>query len=280
MIETVGTGTKLPLQETIRRARALHEVINVQLGRPNGAGWTTAADLAAPASADLEALIATARQQLCTKTPNVVGSAVLQTVQWPLIVTAVSCYLLDQRVPDLALTNVRLRFTAEWRAVGLALGRGRFTAVSGDSAANQPDVAIVPDRDALRTILLTSLETQLGFLIAQLCQRLGCHAKGLWLAVADRLAGTVLWLMPLIDTAVSPAQIEQEVAALIRVPGSPLNHRKVGVFTLTCAGRTQAFLNRATCCYWYKMEDGGYCATCPGRSRKERNRLLLQQMVE
>ncbi len=270
---------ELPLAQTIERVRSLNPYIRVQLGEPDEPGWITPMMLLTPGSAHLEAVIAAVQQQLRTTAPNIVGSGVLQAYYWQLMITAVASYLLDGRIPHLGLENMWLRFNAT-RLEALALRTSRFTALATTTTGRHPDMALVADQAALRTVLRSELEEHFGVVIDQLGRRLGCHAQGLWLVVADRLAGMLIWLMQHIDTSVTPATVEQELELLIRAPGSRLNHRKVGLFTLTCAGRTQAFLNRATCCYWYKMEDGDYCTTCPRRTREDRNQRLLDYMAE
>jgi hypothetical protein len=269
-----------PLAETITRLNKLSNSLYVAYGVPAEPGWHTTLSLFMPGSEGLGRMIALKQQQLRTTAPNVIGSAVLQAYQWPVMAAAAACYLLDHRVPDLDAENVWLRWTEEMNMDGIAWQNGRFTALVTDAAANHPHVTIVPDQATLCTSWRTQIESHLCPIIEQLCQQLRCHPKGLWLAAADRLVGTLLWLMPLIKPNVTPAEIEQEVEMLIRVPGSPLNNQQVGVFTLTCVGRTKTFLDRVTCCYWYKMEDGDYCTTCPHRAKEERNQRLLLSMAQ
>jgi hypothetical protein len=216
-----------------------------------------------------------------------VSGSLLQAYQWPLIASAVACYLCDRRVPDLRIENVRLRFSiaeeedenAEPEESIAFLG-GRFFALPDDPAADHPDARIVPHRDALRDALRSGIETHLGSTIQRLHERLGCSPRGLWLFVADRCAGTLVWLMQEQDVTVGLDPIGREVDALIRAPGSPLANKRVGLFELNYRGRSRVYLDRATCCYWYRSEDGDYCTTCPHRTEEERNARLLKYMAE
>jgi len=268
-----------PLEQTLARARQLNDYLKPELGAPSGERWFAHTDLA-PGAAYLETLIAATQARLRTKAAGIVGSAVLQGYQWPLISTAIACYLLDRRVPDLTLAHTRIRYTAEHEADSLALLSGRFTALPDDPAADYPDATVVPDLDALRAMLRNTVEAHLGVVIAQLCARLGCKPRGLWLNVADSLAGTLVWLLQAQQPATALEAIEAEVAALVRVPGSPLNSRQVGLLQLNHQERSQVFLDRATCCYWYKTEGGEYCSTCPHRTPESRRERLLASMAE
>lgn len=268
-----------PLEQTLARARQLNDHLKPELGAPSGERWVAHTDLA-PGAAYLETLIAATQARLRTKAAAIVGSAVLQGYQWPLISTAIACYLLDRRVPDLTPANTRIRYTAEHEADALALLGGRFTTLSDDPAADYPDATVVPDLNALRAMLRSTVEAHLGVVIDQLCARLGCKPRGLWLNVADSLAGTLVWLLQEQQPATALEAIEAEVVALVRVPGSPLSSRQIGLLQLSHGAQRQVFLNRATCCYWYKTEGGEYCSTCPHRTPESRRERLLAYMAE
>lgn len=274
------TPAEHPLAQTLRRVRQLSPYLKPELGAPAGEGWVAAADLFAPASPLLEALIAATQARLRTKTPAIVASAILQSYQWPVISSAIACYLVDRRVPDLALPNVLLQGSAEHEFGGLALRHGSFAALPADPAATHPDVAVVRDQKALCAALHDALTAHLGAVIAQLCARLGCKPRGLWLNVTDGCAGMLIWLMPQQDKTATFAQIEARVDALIRLPGSPLNSCQLGVIELAHQERRGVFLDRATCCFWYKCEGGDYCASCPKRSPDERKQRLLAHLAE
>jgi Ferric iron reductase FhuF-like transporter/FhuF 2Fe-2S C-terminal domain len=274
-----NTFVEGPLAQTLARARRLSAYLQPQVGEPGGEGWAAALD---PLRADrplLAQLVAATQARLRTRSAAMIGSALLQGYQWPLIGAAVACYLIDRRVPDLSAANVLVRYGAAHDADALALRSGRFTALPDDPAAAHPDATVVAGREALREALRAGVEAHMGEAIALICAHLGCGPRGLWLSVADRLAGTLIWLMQAHGQAPA-AQIENEVEALIRAPGSPLSSRQIGLIALTHHGRSEVFLDRATCCYWYRTDGGEYCSTCPRRPPAERRELLLRHMAE
>ena len=272
--------TEHPLAQTLDRVRKLNEYLKVEFGEPQGEEWLCLPDDVTSGAARLDTLIAATQARLRTKAPNIVGSAMLQSYQWPVISSAVGCYLLDQRVPDIGAANVRLRYNAEGEAEAIAYTRGQFTVLANDPMAQHPDAVVVPDQAALRATLRAAIESHLGGVIAQFCTQLGCKARGLWLNVADSCTGTLIWLMKEHQPAVSVSQIEAEVEALVRVGGSPLNNKQIGLLPLTYRDHTAVFLDRATCCYWYKTEGGDYCSTCPKRTPEDRKELLLKHMAD
>lgn len=74
------------------------------------------------------------------------------------------------------------------------------------------------------------------------------------------------------------ALCSHEVEALVQVPGSPLKG-KTGLMLVECNGRSEMFLQRGSCCQYYKVPpENSYCATCPLLSLEEREQRLRDSM--
>jgi hypothetical protein len=273
-----------PLAETLARVGQLNEYLKVSYGLPDGSGWLVPPTDFVAGTARLAALVAATQARLQTKAPNIVGSSLLQSYQWPIISAAVACYLVDRRVPDLDATQLRLHYIADGEQAGeadaIAFASGRFWVLPDDPDAAHADAIVVPNQQALRDALRDALIAHLGQTIDQLCAELGCKARGLWLNVADSCASNLVWLMQEHNKTVGSAQIAAEVDALVRTADSPLRTKQIGVFQLSYREHTAVYLDRATCCYWYKTKDGDYCTTCPKRSTEDRNARLLTYLAE
>lgn len=276
-----------PLPQTFTRIHQLNQYIGARFGTPAAPDWLSPTELLAPQSPALAAQINATQQRLHTKAVNTIGGALLQEYQWPLISAAVGCFLVDRRVPDLQPEQIRLYVPATEPAETevahssrIAFCSGHFAALPDDPAADHPDATLVPDLAALRDNLRTGLESHFGWVIERLSQGVGCNPRGLWLYVTDRIAGTLAWLMQEQDKSCGLARIEPEFNVLLRTPASPLMNKKVGLFELTYKDQTHAYLDRATCCYWYKTDGGDYCTTCPHHTKEDRNAKLLNYMAE
>lgn len=278
--------TEHPLCQTFAHVRQLHRHIQARYGEADGPGWVTPLELFTGESARLQMLIERMQKRLGTEAKKIICGALLQEYQWPLLVTSIACFLIERRVPDMCPESVRLFMPLDEQPGAvmeqcepIAYCSGRFAALSEDPAADHPSALIVADVDALRVCLRRGIEMHMGWVIQQLSRYMRCNERGLWLYVTDRCAGTLCWLMQQEGSAADLQTIEREFDTLLRAPGSPLNNNKVGLFTLTYRDHTQVFLNRATCCYWYRTEGGDYCANCPHRSQAERHERLLQGMA-
>ncbi|MEM7344381.1 MAG: (2Fe-2S)-binding protein [Chloroflexota bacterium] len=269
-----------PFPETVCRVNQFLDFLDVQFDVPNRPNWIEPKKYFAPNSTKLATMRTETQQRLRTDAANIVGSSILQAYQWPIIVVAIASYLLDQRVPDLSLDNVRLNFVNQDNIVKIGLQSGRFTALPSDPARDHPDATVVINQDALRLTLRTEIENHLGLIIEQLCCQFGAHPRGLWLAVSDRCASTLIWLMQEIDGLVDPPTIENEIDLLMKVPGTLLYSKPIGLFTLTYAENTYSFSKRATCCYLFKVKENSYCATCPRLKKRKRTERLLSYMAQ
>lgn len=269
-----------PLAHTFARAGAMSPYLKAEVGAPQGPGWIAAMEDFTPGALWMEQLIAHTQARFRTTAPVITASAILQGYQWPPISAAIACYLLDRRVPALSLENSRVHYTADFAADALALLDGRFAALPDDPAADHPDAAVVADLDALRVALRRAIETHLDGVIDRLDVCCGCATRGLWLTAADACAGALVWLMQECDPRTDMARIEAEVEALIRVPGSPLYSRQIGLIRVTYQDCEEIFPDRATCCHWYRTEGGDYCSTCPKRTVEDRTRQLMNYLAE
>jgi hypothetical protein len=261
---------KHPLEQTFVRVADITANTKMRLGSQAGEGWVDTPALFTERSPELARLVRDERQRLRTTTPNVIGSALCQNYQWPLISAAIATYLVARRVPDVTPANIQIWFSPSGYAEGIAFREASFLALPNDPGGGHPDATIVPDHATLRDRVRVGLERHLAWVIEQICCEVGCRSRGLWLAAADRISSSVAWLMQTLDAHTSLPQIGAEVDALVRVAGSPLASANGGLVELTSGIRREVVHERATCCYWYKADGGGYCRTCPGRPRTER----------
>jgi ferric iron reductase protein FhuF len=276
---TLATGAS-PLQQTLERLHPISAYLDLRLGEQHEADtWYTPRALFARDSSCLEPLLEQAQSGFHTTTPNLIGSVLLQSYQWPLLGASLGAYLADRRVPDLSLDNVQF-FLGETGAFrGIAFMKACFVALPDDPAAWHPDARVLASRDLLRSYLRAGIESHLAWVIERLCERLGCNHRALWLCAADRCAGAVSWLMQEQREQRPLGDIQDEVDSLVHVPGSPMANRKTGVCQRVIDDASYIFLERATCCYWYRTDGGDYCSTCPRLSKRERDERQLRYLV-
>lgn len=278
--------TPSPLAATIARAAALDQFLVAEVGTLE-AGWFRADALAHAESAVLEEGLARVAAHYPGAERRVAGAFLVGEYAWYLSAAAITAYLAEQRVPDLAPDNIGVRYTTfiwedhgetgESERFDVRFLSGRFAALPDDPAADHPDALILPNATALREWLRMHIEAHLTPLIAAVQERTRLGQRAQWSLAADALAALFQHAGEKLG---DEERAQAEGLAFIKVPGSPLRNRDTGYITLEYQGHRETFRRRGGCCLFYKVEPGNNCLTCVLRPEEERNQMLLQHMAE
>ncbi len=282
----MSTSTALsPLAATIARAAALDQFLTAEVG-PLEAEWFRADALAHAESAVLEEGLARIAAHYPGAERRVAGAFLVGEYAWYLSAAAITAYLAEQRVPDLAPDNIGLRYTTfTWEDHGEVgegerfdvrfLG-GRFAALATDPAANHPDAIVLPHAAALRNWLRVRLEQHLAPVIEAVAARTRLGKRAQWNLAADSCAAVFLHAGQHLGAEERGCA---EGLAFVKAAGSPLRNHGTGYVTLACHGHCQTFRTRGGCCLYYRIEPGNNCSTCMLRSTEDRNQRLLDTMA-
>ena len=284
MLKTPATTTH-PLAETLARSVKLNEYFYADTGSLE-AGWFAGSDLLQEDKTRLDETLAHQATHYPQMDARTRGSYFIGEYSWNVPAVAVTAYLAEKRVPDLALDNLALRVSKyTWHENGQSgeaermdarfLG-GRFAALPDDPAADHPDAIIIPDELALREWLRQSIEAHFKPLIERVHAktRLSRHAQ--WCLVADSVASLFLHGGLVLNNEVYGTE---EGLAFVKTEGSPMNNPNTGYITLHYRDQRETFRERGGCCRYYTLvEDAHKCTSCVLRKPEERNQLLLEYM--
>jgi hypothetical protein len=277
--------TNTPLAATIARAAALDQFLIADVG-PLEAGWFRADALAQAESGVLEEGLFRVAAHYPGADRRTAAAFLVGEYAWYLAAAAITAYLAEQRVPDLASENVGLRYTTfTWEEHGetgaserfdVRFLSGRFAALATDTAANHPDAIVLPHAAALRDWLRVRLEQHLAPVIEAVAARTRLGRRAQWNLAADACAAVFLHAGEHLDAAERGCA---EGLAFVKAAGSPLRNHGTGYITLSCHGHHQTFRTRGGCCLFYRIEPGNNCSTCVLRSAEDRNQRLLDTMT-
>jgi hypothetical protein len=273
------------LAATLRRVTALDDFLAADVG-PLEAGWFTATALPTPDSAELSEGIARVVAHYPGADRRVAGAFITGEYAWYFAAAAVAAYLAEGRVPDLSHQNVALRYrTFTWHDHGesgeserfdVRFLSGRFAALPGDPDAGRPEVQIMPDADALRTWLRTSLEAHLAPLIEAVAAQTRLGRRAQWNLAADAIAALFLHAGQLLG---DEARGQAEGLAVVKAAGSPLRNPDTGYITVEVGGHCETFRARGGCCLFYRVPPGERCTSCVLRPPDERAQLLRDHVA-
>jgi ferric iron reductase protein FhuF len=264
---TVSLNTH-PIEQTLARLAAIDDdyIRPYLLAGPDAeAGWLSAAQLTAAGAAHLDEALdrVAARYKAEGRQPAV--SLWFGHYAFSVMAVAIACYLAERRVPDLAPENAWLRFDEHGDAAAFAWRGRAFVGLDDDPDAGHPDCTVLPSREALREHLRERIIAHLAPLVDALRARSSFGRPGLWALAADSSASAFTWIGELMGDS----SIGIEEARIFNAPPSPLQRKRDFIHVEHC-GLSYQMVDRASCCLYYKVEDGEYCTSCPHRPRDER----------
>jgi hypothetical protein len=286
-METHSPQELHPLAATLSRIAELDTLSQAEMGELEP-GWFLATDFLSETSTMFEQGLARQAGRHPTMKQRTRGSYFIGEYAWYVPAAAVATYLAERRVPDMSPENLALRFnTYTWHEDGesgeaeridVRFLSGRFAVLPDDPAADHPDAIILPDENALRDWLRTTLEAHMTPLIERnyAVTRLGRQAQ--WCLVADATAALFLYAG---QGDRNEPRRQQEGLAFVKVLGSPMKNPRTGFVTLQYGDHCDTFRARGGCCLYYTVaEDGEKCSTCVLRSPEERDAIILGYMKE
>jgi ferric iron reductase protein FhuF len=268
--------TTSPIAQDFEWLNTQSEYLNVKMGTPEGTDWYAPRQLMQPASPQLETILDRIVADTGVNDRQFLATNFISAYSWQMTAVGVSCFLAKRRVPDFSVENILVHFNDHSHHDGLAFVGGRFYALSDDPEATHPCAVVVEDVNALREIFRSQIEAHMSGIEDVLKARTRMDKRGLWGIVADRLCGMVIYVAEQLG---QQALCPHEVGALVQVPGSPLKG-KTGLMMMEYNGRSKMFLQRGSCCQYYKVPpENSYCSTCPLLSLEERERRLRDDLM-
>jgi hypothetical protein len=281
MAATLETGTLHPLSATfeqIERAANNHEYeeeyLDLRIGHPAETGWYTPAEIFADEGRLARELMEKIGAENQTSDASIMGNWFFGSYTWMLSSAGIGSFIAGRRVPDISIDNVAFKISPHGTPIGLALRQARFTALPDDPAAGHPDVTIVADEVTLRETYREQYIAHLEQVIPQVraASRFGVGA--MWIAAADTCASMLIHLSKELSAGpVSQTDIDPFITR------KPLK-AKSGILEIEHNGEIHQFLDRASCCFYYKTgkEDAEKCSTCPLRPMEERVEQLVHYL--
>ena len=200
--------------------------------------------------------------------------------------SAVKALVGQRRVWPVAADHLAVRHAREGSFDGIGVRTSRLRVLPEDPDAGHPDVEVVPDEAALRTVLLDELIPLLTSIFAAIRTRAPYGVRGMWGNFADGIASAALWQVRKNGTEADARAAFATARALIAELASqaPLAKVRPHLERVPWSGGTGWIAIKTTCCLLYKSrarvgpearrrgvtvdfeidpEDDGYCPSCP-----------------
>lgn len=272
----IGPAAGDGLAETVARIARLGEGYDLKLA-PIGHGWVSAEDLVhggpsferivddlSPGGSDPQARRA-------------IGSRfVLLYLRfvWP----AVAAFALERRVPDVAASNLLVRFDAPGWPAAFALAEPRFATLEADPSAAEASFVARDEAELLGWLHERSIDANAVRLIETVRRRLLTSGSALWGNVAAAFVHPLLWHVQ--HVAPEATAVVRDAEALLSRREEPRLGDQVRLLRVVRDGEEWTVHARRTCCLRWSLPGESRCADCPLIREPQAGEFLREQLAE
>jgi hypothetical protein len=269
-----------PLTTSATRANIVHEWMTVTHGAVTGPEWLLCGDVDARALGEWEALMTAQHLEHYGRShPSASAGYVLGWYAGVASHLGALFFLLDGRVPRLGRQALAFRRHPQLHHPdAIALLEGQFWCLPTDPAADHPDATVLADQQALANQLRIEVRSHADEFLATYRSGSRLPRRSLLGAFFDGLDGG-FWIE---DEALASRRDILAAAKLV-LPGrsDQFEDATTSRTVLDASGREHLTRSRVSCCYYYKLNEGGEaCLTCPRTSDAERIRRLSESAAE
>jgi hypothetical protein len=275
-----------PLAHTLARLDAADEYCRFVDGEPGGGGWHRLDEVLADVRL-LDDWYQTIVDGAASGKRDVAGSYFAGWLSGVIVDSAAIALVAEQRSWPLRASNLAVHRHDEGWFDGIAVLAPDVRMLSSDPDAHHPHAVSFGRVDQLRSVLIDETVELAGRLFSEIRARAPYGVRGMWGALADGLAATLVHAADDADDDIDAAwkAATALLDALDARVGVPFNRPRLD--RAEWSGGCSSFTVKGTCCLYYKTVDGAsgpsnddYCTTCPLRDerwRRERHIAWLEE---
>lgn len=257
---------EFPLVRIYEELRMLHPDWYVEFGQRQGNGWILGNSLKRPDLSPFSDLLARIGQRLMAGDRRVIAASFALRFGWS-AGAVVAPYLLKRCVPDVGLDNISLKFSPQTFFEKLSLHDSHAIVAEQRNVNGDPQGETGSD-PSLAAVLRTTLMNQAEPAVRALHEWSRFSARAIWGQIASSWGAQFTSILGHLNRHIEALE---QARTVFNVPGFiggmspqfyPVTHRNV----------TRIYQRRASCCLYYKLPTGSYCASCPLLSQSERVR--------
>ncbi len=249
----------------------------VVLGPPREPGWIAGAELRS-ASGAVDDLLRRIGERAKTSDRRTIAASFALRFGWTSIL-AIAPYLRFRCVPDISLENVSFKFKESTLFERAALHTPRGVMIAAPATPAHDAIRTVPDDAALLRVLREMLVAQAAPVVETLRDWSGFSRRGTWGMLTSAWASQ---LTSLCDDANDHRRVQPQIEGLF-AGDDIVAEMQPRMHAVTLREATHLYQRRASCCRYYRLDQGELCASCPLVSHDERmarNREWMQTVLE
>jgi ferric iron reductase protein FhuF len=254
-----------PIIAMFQALQAMRPHWYVEIGQPRGTGWIPGTALVTAREGPFQALLGCIGEGLHTADRRTIAASFALRYGWSSGV-AMAPYLLYHCVPNITLDNVSFKFNDNTSFERAALHQPEGVMLPQEGMVPHPSVQWLPSPQALLDWLRASLVQQAEPIVDALYEWSHFSVKGIWGMIASA------WGSQFINIV---GEIGEQRNALPAVRqffagNDVVSQMQPNFFPVTYKQMTHVYHRGASCCRFYLLRPGQYCASCPLISQEER----------
>jgi hypothetical protein len=257
---------------------ARHPKWYVEIGRPRGTGWIPGTALMTAREGPFQALLVRIGEQLHTADRRTIAASFAVRYGWSAGV-AMAPYLLYHCVPKITLDNVSFKFNENGSFERAALHHPEGVMLPQDGMAPHPSIQWLSSPQALIEWLRTSLMQQAQPIVDTLYEWSHFSLRGIWGMITSAWGSQFIHIF---------GEIGEQIQGLSCVRqffegNDVVSQMQPQFYPVTYEHVTHVYHRGASCCRYYLLRQGHYCASCPLISQEERlqrQRAWMKHLIE
>ena len=244
---------------------ARHPKWYVEIGQPRGTGWIPGTALMTAREGPFQALLARIGERLHTTDHRTIAASFALRYGWSSGV-AMAPYLLYHCVPKITLDNVSFKFSENTSFERVALHHPEGVMLPQDGVAPHPSIRWLSGPQALFAWLRTSLVQQAQPVVDALYAWSHFSMRGIWGMITSAWGAQCIQIF---------GEIGEQIQGLSWVRqffegNDVVSQMQPQFYPVTYQHVTHVYHRGASCCRYYLLRQGHYCASCPLISQEER----------
>lgn len=289
-----------PMVSMFQALQASHPKWCVDIGQPHGPGWLPGTALMTAGEGPFQVLLGRIGERLQTSDRRTIAASFALRFGWSAGV-ALAPYLLYACVPTIALDNISFKFhdntfferVALHQPTGVMLSPAAAHDLGGvlplyqpegvmlsrDGAASHPSIRWLSSPQALFAWLRTSLVRQAQPVVDALYQWSHFSVRGLWGLIASAWGSQCFHIFGEVGEQTQGLPWVRQFFA----GNDFISAMQPQFYTVSYQHVTHVYHRGASCCRYYRLRQGHYCASCPliaQEERIQRNQAWMKHLLE
>jgi len=258
-------GAPSPIIAMYQELQTIRPNWYVEIGQPRGTGWILGTALMTAREGPFNALLCRIGEGLHTSDRRTIAASFALRYGWSSGVAIAPC-LLYHCVPKITLDNVSFKFHENTAFERAALHQPEGVMLPQDGMAPHPSIQWLPSPQALLGWLRASLVQQAQPIVDALYEWSHFSMRGIWGMITSAWGSQFINIFGEIDE-------QQHALPYVRQlfeGNDVVSQMQPYFYPVTYQHATHVYHRGASCCRYYLLRQGQYCASCPLISQEER----------